>query len=228
VFFPGFVTVGGIPAAAPIVIVPSRFAVVGGVSGRDTDFLGGVQAGFNVQNGVFVFGVEGDISASRLRARTTQDVVDPFLIQTLTGTYTTDVDWIASLRLRAGRAFDRVLVYVTGGGAVAHGSVDSSFTLTNPIGGITFPIPFQGTMSANDKFTRFGWTVGGGFEWAFNNAWSIGAEYRHSDFGSKAVTLANTDPAAPADGLGIVPARLNMRLTLDQVTARVNYRFAAR
>ena len=31
---------------------------------------------------------------------------------------------------------------------------------------------------------RFGWYVGGGFDWAINTNWILGAEYRHYDFGS--------------------------------------------
>ena len=49
----------------------------------------------------------------------------------------------------------------------------------------------------------------------------MAGEYRHSDFGSQGVTLVIPD------GLGNVLATgaTNARLTVDQVTARLNYRF---
>jgi outer membrane immunogenic protein len=31
---------------------------------------------------------------------------------------------------------------------------------------------------------RFGWTVGGGIDYAITSSWSVGAEYRYTDFGS--------------------------------------------
>ena len=122
--------------------------------------------------------------------------------------------------------WDRVLVYATGGAAFAGGRVNSTFTLTNPIPGIFFPIPFAGTTVASSSFTDVGWTVGGGIEWAFADNWSIAGEYRYADYGSHSVTFANTDPAGPAS-LGIVPATVSRRLTTDQATLRLNYRFGA-
>lgn len=227
VLFPGFVTNGGIPALAPIVIVPSRFSTIPGASGSNIGFMGGGQVGYNYQVSNWVFGIEADANWNRIRPSVTTLPQDPFLIQTLTGTATTQIDWTASLRGRIGVTFDRLLVYATGGGAVAGGTASSSFTLTNPIAGIFFPIPFQGTTTASENFTRFGWTVGGGIEYAIDRNWSLAGEYRYSDFGRRTVTLANTDPAAPGDGLNIVAQRVDMRLRTDEVTLRLNYRFDA-
>ena len=227
VVFPGFVTLGGFAPAIPgLVLVPSRFGTVGGVSASDTSFKGGGQLGYNWQVGSFLLGLEGDASWTRIRAGVTQNVADPFLIATLTGNYTTEVDWTASLRARVGVTFDRVLLYATGGAAFAGGRVNSSFTLVNPITGIFAPIPFSGTTTASSNFSDVGWTVGGGIEWAFANNWSIAGEYRHSDYGSHGVTLANTDPAGPGS-LGILPVTVSRHLKTDEATLRLNYRFGA-
>ena len=223
VFFPGFATLGGIPGLAPIVIVPSRFATVGGVSASDTSFIGGGQLGYNWQTGSFLFGFEGDASWTHIRAGVTQNVIDPFAIQTLTGTYTTELDWTASLRGRLGVTWDRVLLYATGGAAFAGGRVNSTFTLTNPVPGIFFPIPFAGTTAASSNFTDVGWTVGGGIEWAFADNWSLAGEYRYADYGRHSVTFANPDPAGPAS-LGIVSPTVTRHLTTNQATLRLNYR----
>lgn len=222
--FPGFITIGGIPAPAALVLVPSRLATIPGTSATNTGFVGGGQIGYNWQASNWVFGLEADANWNSIRAGGGLVVPDPFLIATLTGTTNTQIDWTASFRGRVGVTFDRLLVYATGGGTVAGGRFSSSFTLTNPITGIFFPIPFQGTTNASENFSRLGWTVGGGLEYAFDRNWSIAGEYRYSDYGTRTVTLANTDPAGAAS-LGIVPQRVNMRLRTDEATLRLNYRF---
>jgi outer membrane immunogenic protein len=77
------------------------------------------------------------------------------------------------------------------------------------------------TSTNGGSTTRWGWTVGGGLEWTFNNNWSQAGEYRHTDFGSRGATVNIPD------GLGgtFAPATTNARLTVDQATARLNYRF---
>ncbi len=224
VLFPGFVTVGGLPGIAPIVAVPSRFATLPAVSSTNTGFVGGGQIGYNWQTSNWVFGLEADANWNRVRPTVSFAVPDPFLVQTLAGTYTTEIDWTSSFRARLGMTFDRLLVYATGGAAVAGGRVNSSFTLNTPIAGIIFPIPSSGTTTASSNFTRLGWTVGGGIEWAFDRNWSIAGEYRYASFGSKSVTVANTDPAG-VQSLGIFAQTISTRLRTDEATLRLNYRF---
>jgi outer membrane immunogenic protein len=71
--------------------------------------------------------------------------------------------------------------------------------------------------------TRWGWTVGGGIEWAFSQNWSVAGEYRHTDFGNR-----HTSFDIPS-GLAAAPifftGTSSSRLTVDQATARLNYRF---
>jgi outer membrane immunogenic protein len=91
------------------------------------------------------------------------------------------LDWFSTARVRVGAAWwDRVLLYATGG--VAYGALDSytqvGFTspALNPFG---FPQYFGGY-----REDRIGWTVGGGFEWAFAANWTAKAEFLYLDFGS--------------------------------------------
>lgn len=119
---------------------------------------------------------------------------------------------------RIGFAADRALFYVTGGAAVADIGGASATLVNGPAIGLpagTF------TSTAGGASTRWGWTVGGGIEWAFNQNWSLAGEYRHTDFGSRATTVNIPD------GLGgtFAPVTVNGRLTVDQATARLNYRF---
>jgi len=64
-------------------------------------FIGGVQAGYNFQNGPWVFGVEGDIQASGA-----DDTVGPWKFSN---------PWFGTARGRVGYAFDNVLFYGTAG-----------------------------------------------------------------------------------------------------------------
>ena len=91
------------------------------------------------------------------------------------------LDWFTTARVRVGAAWwDRVLIYATGGVAMgaldAYTQVDHSFpNSVNPTG----PDFFGGY-----RENRIGWTVGGGFEWAFAANWTAKAEFLYLDFGS--------------------------------------------
>lgn len=68
---------------------------------KPSGFAGGVQAGYNWQNGPWVFGVEGDIQASGA-----EQTFAPWKFSN---------PWFGTLRGRAGYAFNNVLFYGTGG-----------------------------------------------------------------------------------------------------------------
>ena len=96
------------------------------------------------ENGLsFVYGVEGDwswlggVKLSEGNAELSRSF---------------DVRWVATLRGRAGLAFDATLVYITGG--LALGGVDNSLIANIDDGGLTG--------SFIDDKTRLGWTAGVG------------------------------------------------------------------
>jgi outer membrane immunogenic protein len=82
----------------------------------DGGFTGGGQIGYNYQIGSFVIGLETDIQW----ADTDSDETVAF-IPVGTGTFVPGAfdsnlsDWFGTVRARAGVAFDRVLIYATGG-----------------------------------------------------------------------------------------------------------------
>jgi outer membrane immunogenic protein len=88
--------------------------VIGGVR-YDLDdeggFVGGAQAGYNYQIGSFVVGLEGDIQYADFGG---DDDFDGIL-----GDDFDRSDWFGTVRARAGVAFDRALIYATGGFAFA-------------------------------------------------------------------------------------------------------------
>src|SRR5262249_14990779 len=70
-------------------------------------------AGYNWQHGSFVYGVEGDWSW--VGAKITDSIAPNFDFNNNGFSTSLDVKWLATVRGRAGLAFDATLVYVTGG-----------------------------------------------------------------------------------------------------------------
>jgi outer membrane immunogenic protein len=134
----------------------------GGNSISDTGIAGGVHAGYDWQDGSYVYGVVADWTWTGLD-RTLQNNSYVFKAK---------IDWLASFRGRMGLALDRTLVYVTGG--LALGQVKASGDL--PIGGSQY--------APLDK-TRVGWVAGVGIEHQFASLprWSVNAEFLYYDLG---------------------------------------------
>jgi outer membrane immunogenic protein len=118
----------------------------------------GAHAGYNFQNGSFVYGIEGDISYNW----NSKDIDG-------LGGLNVGTDWQGTLRGRVGYAVDRTLLYGTGGVAFTNGFIK---------------IPFLG-LKRTETFTGF--TVGAGVEHAFTDNWTARLEYRYIDFGKKDV-----------------------------------------
>jgi outer membrane immunogenic protein len=170
--------------------------------------VGGVQIGFNRQSGPWVWGVEADIQGTDLNGG--QTVLRPPV-----GTFpnlssvSQDMDWLGTLRLRAGYAVGNWMFYGTGGLAVGH--VRYAYTNTNaPFGG---PV----NIAASDSKTHFGWTAGVGFEYGWDR-WSAKFEYLYYDLGTHSF-FAQHNLAPP--GVGFVP---NFRNDGSIVRVGVNYR----
>jgi outer membrane immunogenic protein len=68
---------------------------------KPSGFVGGVQAGYNWQNGAFVFGLEGDIQATGA-----EETFAPWKFSN---------PWFGTVRGRAGFAFNNILFFGTGG-----------------------------------------------------------------------------------------------------------------
>jgi outer membrane immunogenic protein len=91
---------------------------VGGVTFDLDDeggFVGGAQAGYNYQIGSFVVGLEGDIQYADFGGDDRFDFDGDGILDDDFNTS----DWFGTVRARAGVAFDRALIYATGGFAFA-------------------------------------------------------------------------------------------------------------
>jgi outer membrane immunogenic protein len=131
------------------------------------DVLGGVHAGYNFQFGHFVFGAEGDVEASAISGQ------QPVNLYGVIYTSQTTNDFDASVRARAGVAFDRLLLYGTGG--VAWGRVKIAYSCNLCVAAAA------ATSTLDD--VRMGWTVGVGAEYSLTRNVSLNFEYRYTDFG---------------------------------------------
>jgi outer membrane immunogenic protein len=182
------------------------------IGSKPRGFVGGGQLGWNYQTGSYVFGLEGDIDFTDLKSSGSVVTAAPVapgvgIPRTLSGSQ--KLDWLATFRARAGiTATDRLLLYVTGGGAAGHGSVSASLT-TNDFAGAPGSGCVAGTCeTASFTDTRFGWAAGAGLEYAMWGNWSIKAEYLHYDLGSISVTAADARfPAGTNILVGSVPLR---------------------
>jgi outer membrane immunogenic protein len=165
--------------------------------------IGGAHIGYNLQIQQWVIGLEGSVDGTSL-SRSVFEPVSGFTVGTRS-------DVQGSIRGRAGIAFDRVLLYATGGVAFA-GITDNYTDVTGVVTGS------PGATSSFSK-TRVGWTVGGGLEYAVTNNWSVRAEYRYSDFGR--YTDFPLAAFVPAGGTLFV----RHHLTENQVQAGFSYKF---
>ncbi|GLS19530.1 hypothetical protein GCM10007874_25470 [Labrys miyagiensis] len=170
--------------------------------------LGGLQAGYNWQTGNFVLGGEADIQIA--------DIERTGRISGLNGnpawfnTTSEKIDGFGTARLRAGYAFDRLLVYATGGLAYGHIKY-SSYTQFEPHADVEYP--------GDASKWKAGWTIGGGLEYAVTDHWTVRGEYLYYDLGKSSYR---------AEPLAAHPP-FNIKHTVDAAGSigrlAVNYKF---
>jgi outer membrane immunogenic protein len=175
--------------------------------------IGGGQLGYNFQFGQWVLGAEADFQAigQRNNGVTFFGAVGP---AGLTSSASASVDWLATVRGRAGFAFDNFLLYGTGG--VAFGDVNASGAIVGS--GLLGGTAWGGSYSE----TRVGWTAGAGVEYAFSPNISFKLEYLYYDLGAVDVSVAPANGFTAATGIAAF-----QRHEFDGhiVRAGVNFRF---
>jgi outer membrane immunogenic protein len=119
-------------------------------------FKGGALMGYNYQFDQFVVGAEADLGTSTDIVRNTEPTAD----------FRFNMNYLATLRGRAGWAMDNTLFYLTAGGAFAQGELN----------GIVAATPSH--LTAN----QFGWTVGAGMEHAVSDHFRVRMEYLYTQF----------------------------------------------
>ncbi|MBR1092350.1 porin family protein [Bradyrhizobium manausense] len=185
-----FVSLAGVPLTAGEGCHNSDGAVAGG------------QIGYRWQSAAWVFGLEAQGDWADLRGSRVSSPAFVLAPGDLTinsrlrafGLFTGQVGW----------AWNNVLLYAKGGAAVVDNRYFHTFTATNAL-----------INSTTD--TRWGATVGAGFEYGFTPNWSFGVEYDHIFMDRRTLGFA----AAP----GGAASTNSIGQDVDMVTARINYRF---
>ena len=132
--------------------------IKGSRRGIDTDgVIGGLYGGYNAQlTPNFVLGGEADISWSDISGD-----------RNVRGRkYEARTDWQGTIRARAGAAFDRILVYGTGGIAFAGNNMKKQ-------------------ARGNESQTHVGWTLGAGIEGAITENIVARGEYLYAGYGKE-------------------------------------------
>ena len=159
------------------------------------NIFGGGQFGYNWQYGVYVFGVEADVGYLGIR-----DTIYPAPDNYVSVKY----GWYGTITGRFGVAmYDRLLTYVKGGAAVA--------SITNSAGALTGAGVVDPTDYSETKKTRWGWTVGSGFEYALNQTWSVKSEYMYMNFGKLNATNLDGDSYTHKNQVHSLKVGLNYR-----------------
>ena len=192
--------------------------------------IGGGQAGYNVQQGHIVFGLEGDIgylglSGSKSAALTpSPDCTHAYGINSnlckLSANYSTSGGLYGDLTGRLGYATDRVLFYAKGGVAFLNADAKANYTGGNWLGTAS-------TFNFDHSDTLVGWTIGAGAEYAVSPSWSLKAEYQHFDFGTMSYSYSGCVSVGGVCPETFFTSRLSgktdMAVTADAVSLGVNY-----
>lgn len=156
-----------------------------------TGLIGGFEAGYARQfSNHVVLGIEADASF-------TSPLDGPALTP---APFNTNIDYVGTVRGRAGYAVGTVMPYVTGGFAWGHSHVN-----INDAAGAVVSSPGQ---------YQFGWTAGAGVEFAVSGNWSAKVEYDYIDLARRMYDLS-------AFGLPGVNVDPNIHL----IKLGLNYRF---
>jgi outer membrane immunogenic protein len=176
-------------------------------------FLAGVQVGYNHQINNLILGVEADIQWADIEGELSGDINgDGGSLDFELGT---QVEWFGTIRARLGyAATERLMVYATGG--AAYGRVESYYDFNFSGGG-----GGGGSFSDSISDTNWGWTIGGGFEYAVNDRWSLKTEYLYTDLGESDL-LSNVFPITDGIGIGV---DIDSDVAFHTVRAGLNYHF---
>lgn len=169
----------------------------------EDSFAGGVQAGYQVQMGAIVLGLETGLTGFDLAG---QRAVDPAVFANRTRQ--SDIDWLFTLTPRIGFVMDRWMVYLKGGYANAEVFNGTTNTTT-------------GALVTGSNRREQGWMIGTGFEVAVAPWVSLGLDYSY----------VSIEPNARPGGPQFQPlgagTSINSDIDLHLLTARINFKLGS-
>ena len=203
-----------------------------------TGVIGGGQIGYNFQWGNVVFGPEADfgylgLSGSRpVALNPSPDCLAryPGDMCGLNASYSSSGGFYGDITGRLGYSVDRALFYAKGGVAFIDTDIKANYVGQNcstarncwlrpnaPVNSSTF--------NFDQSDTLWGWTVGGGIEYALSQEWSVKIEYQHFDFGSTSFTHDGEYDIAGTPWHSTLGGKVDVSNTVDSVMVGVNYHF---
>ncbi len=232
-------TFPGIPAEETVPFVGFGAQVGGGRRDiHSASALGGMQAGYNVQQGTLIYGMEAEWSVGNMRggrgeglgnfsnARGSKGCPGAYShfggfsgggVLTDRSVYfdcLVSINHLGLFTARVGTTWEQSFVYLKGGLAV--GEVEGWSRLHDG--------RFGSSRDVGEANWQLGWALGAGIEYALSDTWSIKGEYMHFDLGSAKVrTDSGTDFNRTSTG---IIADLSTQGDLARVG--VNYRFGAK
>jgi outer membrane immunogenic protein len=144
-----------------------------GTSLAPNGILAGMQIGYNWQVGRILLGIEVDgnwLGGSASRTLSFGPPLNPVDVMT----NSSKTQFLTTVRPRVGVVLDRWLIYATGGLAFETFITNDTFTFPGEIG----------LIGEDKRTTRTGETIGGGFEYAVLDSWTVKFEYLYVTFGS--------------------------------------------
>ena len=157
----------------------------------------GGQIGYRWQSAAWVFGLEAQGNWADFRGDNISLFDSSFRNQSR-------IDAFGLFTGQVGYAWNNALLYVKGGAAVT----SDKYRI--------FDVP-SGLLDDTASETRWGGTVGVGFEYGFSPNWSVAFEYDHLFMGSRDVSFTEFD--------GTSGGTDHIRQDVDLFTARINYKF---
>jgi outer membrane immunogenic protein len=179
---------------------------IGAQTEKPMSFLVGLGAGYNMQFGDLVVGLDADFDMNNANGSATNSGIYPCCAYGFTTATSTQTDWEATVRPRLGWLVGDVLLYGTGGLAVSDVKYSESFG--------------DGDVSeaASSDSTRLGWAAGGGVEVPIGPGWTVKGEYLHTDLGT--ISLKSSLTAYPTSVFTTTDS-----IHTDMVKVGINWHF---
>ena len=172
----------------------------------DTGFLVGGTVGYNWARCNSLFGIEGDLAWTNVQSNIGLNLGGFFPGGGSQFSGKTEMNWLSTIRTRAGITVDNMLLYVTGG--IAFADIEHS-------GGTTL----KGVNSFySDSDTRWGFVVGGGVEYKLSDMISVKSEALYTKFEDHSFRFDLSPSAGP--GVGV-----NLKAHDDLFIARMGINF---
>src|ERR1039457_4919083 len=178
----------------------------GSNSATGSGWVAGAQAGYNWQQGSWVYGLETDLSGTGLKSSMSGGLVNP--CPNDVANTSAKIDWYGTVRGRAGWTAGNVLFYGTGG--FAYGKVDLSSSFSTA--GLS--------LNSDTSSVRAGWVAGAGIEYLLQPNLTLNLGYQYVDLGTASLASSTTL------GGSLIAQTASAHATFHVVTVGFNCQFS--